>query len=251
MIFKTLLKIQNLNFTIKNKKIINNLSLIIKENEIHTIMGPNGSGKSTLAKILVGHPMYQNVSGKISYNNENLLKIIPEFRSYKGLFLAFQHPIEINGVTNYDFLKLIYNQKLKYFKQAEINSIDFFKKIQNLLKKLKINFDFLNRNVNEGFSGGEKKQNEIIQMLLLQPKLIILDEIDSGLDIDILKIICKDILNNLHANTSLLVITHNPKVLEYLKPKYLHIFINGNIIQTGKKQLIKQLEKYGYNSFLN
>lgn len=248
---KILLKIQNLNFSLNNKQIINNLSLTIKENEFHVIMGPNGSGKSTLAKILVGHPLYKNITGNILYCNENIINILPEIRSYKGLFLAFQNPIEINGVTNYDFLKLIYNQKLKYYNKPEITSIEFYKKIDNLLNKLKINYQFLNRNINEGFSGGEKKQNEILQMLLLEPKLIILDEIDSGLDLDVLKIICKDILNNLPKNTSLLIITHNPKVLEYLKPKYIHIFINGSIITTGKQKLIKQLEKNGYNSFIN
>lgn len=251
MINKNILQIKNLNFNLNEKKILNNLSLSINENEIHIIMGPNGSGKSTLAKILVGHPIYStlNITGEIFYFNENLLSLSAEIRAHKGLFLAFQNPIEISGVTNYDFLKLIYNQKLKYNNEIELTSIEFLKKIEKLLYKLRINYAFLNRNLNEGFSGGEKKLNEILQMLLLEPKLIILDEIDSGLDIDILKLICKDILNNLSKKTSLLVITHNPKVVEYLKPKYLHIFINGKIVKTGTKELINQLNTTGYNFF--
>jgi Fe-S cluster assembly ATP-binding protein len=170
---KTLLKIQNLQASIENKQILNNLNLEIRENEIHVIMGPNGCGKSTLSKILAGHPSYTIQNGKIDFCNENLLPMLPEKRAHEGIFLAFQYPIEIAGVTNYDFLRIAYNEKQKYLKKQEVDPLQFMEIIQILLKKLKIKDEFLNRNLNEGFSGGEKKRNEILQMLLLQPKLVI------------------------------------------------------------------------------
>ena len=246
-----LLDLQNIEASIENKKIIKNFNLQIKKNEIHVIMGPNGSGKSTLSKILAGHPSYSVTNGHISFCNQDLLALSPETRSHEGLFLAFQYPIEIAGVTNYDFLRLAYNEKRKYQKKAELDPLEFMELTQIMIQKLKMKTEFLNRNLNEGFSGGEKKRNEILQMLLLDPKLVILDEIDSGLDIDAIKIICEGIINNLGKDSSLIVITHYPKILNYLKPNYVHIMIDGKIVKTGNLELIDILEKEGYESFLN
>jgi Fe-S cluster assembly ATP-binding protein len=244
-----LLKIKDLEAKIENKKIIQKLNLNVGENEIHVIMGPNGCGKSTFSKLLVGHPSYNIEAGEILFCNENLLEMSPELRSHKGLFLAFQYPVEIPGVTNYDFLRISYNEKKKYLNQNELNPLEFIVFIETLIKKLKMKSEFLNRNLNEGFSGGEKKRNEILQMLLLEPKLIVLDEIDSGLDIDAIKIICDAILTNRPKNSSLILITHYPKLLQYLIPTYVHIMIEGKITQTGGLELVEQLENFGYNSF--
>jgi Fe-S cluster assembly ATP-binding protein len=247
----TILKLDKLKASIENKLIINEFNLNVNEGEIHVIMGPNGSGKSTLSKVLAGHPSYEVKSGSIEFQNQNLLELSPEERSHEGLFLAFQYPLEIAGVTNYDFLRIAYNEKQKYLKKPELDPLEFMTLVQSLLTKLKMRNEFLNRNLNEGFSGGEKKRNEILQMLLLNPKLVILDEIDSGLDIDALKIICESITTNLHKSSSLVVITHYPRILEYLKPTFVHIMIEGQIVKTGGYELIEQLEESGYSQFLN
>ena len=246
-----ILNIKNLKASIESKEIIKNLNLQVKEKEIHVIMGPNGSGKSTLSKILAGHPSYSINEGEVFFDSKNLLEMSPEVRSHEGLFLAFQYPIEIPGVTNYDFLKLSYNEKQKYNGLEELNPLEFMSLTDNLLKKLKIKDEFLNRDLNQGFSGGEKKRNEILQMLLLNPKLVILDEIDSGLDVDAIKIICDGILNNISSTTSLIIITHYPRILNYLKPDFVHIMIDGKIIKTGNIELVNLLEKEGYNKFLD
>jgi Fe-S cluster assembly ATP-binding protein len=245
-----LLEIKNLKASINEKLIINNLSLAINKGEIHVIMGPNGSGKSTLSKILAGHPSYEVLNGEISFDNKNLLDMEPEIRSHEGLFLAFQYPLEISGVTNFDFLRIAYNEKLKYQNLEELDPLEFMELTNNILKKLKIKPEFLNRDLNQGFSGGEKKRNEILQMLLLNPKLVILDEIDSGLDVDAIKIICEEIVNNLDSNSSLIVITHYPKILNYLKPSFVHIMIEGNIVKTGNMELVNLLEEKGYDCFI-
>ena len=247
---QTLLSLKNLEASIENKEIIKNFNLEIQNNEIHVIMGPNGSGKSTLSKILAGHPAYNVTNGMIEFNQKDLLELAPEDRSHEGLFLAFQYPIEIPGVTNYDFLRLAYNQKRKYYNEAELDPLQFMELTQQMLEKLKMKSEFLNRNLNEGFSGGEKKRNEILQMLLLDPKLVILDEIDSGLDIDAIKIICEGIINNLAKDASLIVITHYPKILHYLKPTHVHIMIDGKIVKTGNLELIDILENEGYEAFV-
>jgi Fe-S cluster assembly ATP-binding protein len=244
-----ILKIQNLDASIEKKQILKNFNLEIKENEIHVIMGPNGSGKSTFSKILAGHPSYSVNSGTIEFCNKNLLSMAPEIRSHEGLFLAFQYPLEISGLSNYDFLRLAYNEKQKYFKEKELDPLEFMELAQELLKELKIKDEFLTRNLNEGFSGGEKKRNEILQMLLLCPKLIILDEIDSGLDIDALKIICENIIKKKVKNSSLIVITHYPRILKYLEPTYIHIMIDGKLIKRGNSELIEELELKGYEAF--
>tara|TARA_A100001035_G_C27656723_1_gene441866 strand:+ start:88 stop:837 length:750 start_codon:yes stop_codon:yes gene_type:complete len=247
----TTLEIKHLEASIEDKKIIQDFNLSINPGEVHVIMGPNGSGKSTLSKILAGHPSYQVNGGEIVFDEKDLLDLSPEQRSHEGLFLAFQHPIEISGVTNYDFLRIAYNEKQKYLKKPELDPLEFMTLTQTFLTKLKMRNEFLNRNLNEGFSGGEKKRNEILQMLLLNPKLVILDEIDSGLDIDALKIICDIINENLNKNSSLIVITHYPKILQYLKPTFVHIMIQGKIVKTGGVELIEQLEKEGYSEFIN
>lgn len=246
---KKILSVKNLKASIDQIDIIKNLNLEVNENEIHVIMGPNGSGKSTFSKILVGHPSYTIQEGSIEFNKQNLIEMSPEVRSHNGLFLAFQYPIEIAGVSNYDFLRIAYNEKQKFLNQPEVNPLEFMALIENLLNKLKMKPEFLQRNLNEGFSGGEKKRNEILQMLLLNPKLIILDELDSGLDIDAIKIICEGILKNKQATSSLIVITHYPKILEYLKPTYIHIMKEGKIIKTGDLSLVTLLEKEGYQAF--
>lgn len=246
-----LLDLKNIDASIGNKQIIKNFNLKINKNEIHVIMGPNGSGKSTLSKILAGHPSYSVDGGTIEFCEKDLLDMSPEIRSHEGVFLAFQYPIEISGVTNYDFLRIAYNEKRKYKKESELDPLEFMELTQKTIKKLKMKPEFLNRNLNEGFSGGEKKRNEILQMLLLDPKLIILDEIDSGLDIDAIKIICDGIVNNLAKDSSLIVITHYPKILNYLKPTHVHIMIDGKIVKTGNLELIDYLEKEGYESFIN
>jgi len=244
-----LLDIQNLNSSLNEKKIIKDLSLSIGEKEIHVIMGPNGSGKSTLSKILAGHPSYTINSGNIFYEGKNLSILSPEERAHKGIFLAFQYPLEISGLTNFDFLKIAYNEKQKALKKTEVNPLEFLEILKPLMEKLKISSEFLYRNLNEGFSGGEKKKNEILQILVLQPKLVILDEIDSGVDIDSLKKICESIKDNLLENSSLLVITHYPQILDYLKPTHLHIFIDGKIQKSGDLSLLQELAKTGYEAF--
>ena len=246
---KTILEINDLNVSIDTIPIIKDLNLSIKQNEIHVIMGPNGSGKSTLSKILSGHPSYSVDSGNIIFNNLDLLELEPEERSHKGLFLAFQYPIEIPGVTNYDFLRLAYNEKQKAENLSELDPLEFMELTQTYLSKLKMRQEFLNRDLNQGFSGGEKKRNEILQMLLLQPKLVILDEIDSGVDVDAIKVISDNINQHIDNKTSLIIITHYPRILEYLKPNFVHIMRDGKLIKTGSMELVELLETEGYDAF--
>ena len=245
-----ILKIKNLEASIQNTSILKKLNLEVKKNEIHVIMGPNGSGKSTLSKIIAGHPAYTVTSGEILFKNQNLLELAPEIRSHEGIFLAFQYPLEIGGVTNYDFLRLAYNQKQKYFGKPELTPVEFMVLIEKKAKELKIPLEFLTRDLNQGFSGGEKKRNEILQMLLLEPDLIILDELDSGLDIDAIKLICETILANLSKESSVIIITHYPRILTYLKPDFVHIMIEGKIRKTGNLDLVEALEKGGYQNLL-
>ena len=239
-----LLEIKHLEASIGNTKIIKDFNLEISSNQIHLIMGTNGSGKSTLSKILAGHPSYTIDKGEIAYCGENLIEKEINQRAQEGLFLAFQYPIEISGVTNYDFLRSIYNEKQKFLKKYELDPLEFMAVIQPFLETLKIN-------LNEGFSGGEKKRNEILQMLLLNPKLIVLDEIDSGLDIDAIKTIFDGVLSTLKmlaTGCSILVITHNPKVLNYLVPDFVHIMMDGKIIKSGNMELVELIEASGYQA---
>jgi len=245
-----LLDIKNLKASINNKEIIKDLDLKISKNEIHVIMGPNGSGKSTLSKIISGHPSYIVNNGTIEFLSKNLFDFSPEERSHEGIFLAFQYPLEISGVTNYDFLCLAYNEKQKFLKKEELTPLEFFEVIEKYLKQLKMSQEFLGRDLNEGFSGGEKKKNEILQLLLLKPKLILLDELDSGVDMDAIKIICETLVNNREEGTSILLITHYPRILNYLKPNYIHIMREGKIIKTGSSELINEIEKNGYENIV-
>lgn len=247
---ESILEITELETIIENKKILQGLNLKIFPNEIHVIMGPNGSGKSTFSKILAGHPSYKVKKGNLIFKGKDLSKMPPEVRSHEGLFLAFQYPLEIPGLTTYDFLRIAFNEKQKYFHLPEFDPISFMTFLKDYLEKLKIPKEFLSRNLNEGFSGGEKKRTEILQMLLLKPKLIILDEIDSGLDIDAIKLIYQSILSLKEKDASILLITHYPQILDYIKPDYAHVIINGKIVETGDKNLIEKVVKNGYDNFL-
>jgi Fe-S cluster assembly ATP-binding protein len=245
--YNKILEIKDLQVFIDNIKILSNLNLKINKSEIHVIMGKNGSGKSTLSKVIAGHPVYSILDGKILFNNKNILDLDPETRSLLGIFLAFQYPIEISGVTNEDFLRLAYNSKQLNKNLKEINPIDFLKLIYDKLKAVDIDTKFLSRNVNEGFSGGEKKRNEILQMILLNSQLCLLDETDSGLDIDALKIISNGINYFISKNKSIVIITHYKRILDYINPDFIHIMKNGKIIKTGDYNLASELEIIGYN----
>nr|YP_010851408.1 Iron-sulfur cluster formation ABC transporterATP-binding subunit [Echinothamnion hookeri]WGH14345.1 Iron-sulfur cluster formation ABC transporterATP-binding subunit [Echinothamnion hookeri] len=241
-----ILKIQNLHVNTNNKEIINGLNLSVNKGEIHAIMGKNGSGKSTLAKVITGHPAYQITKGNIFFKNEDITHEEPENRSHKGIFLAFQYPIEVPGVSNLDFLRLAYNCKQKKLNKKEIDPLSFFELINQELKKIDMDPLFLNRHLNAGFSGGEKKKNEILQMSLLQSELSILDEIDSGLDVDALKNISNNIKKFANKNNAILLITHYEKLINYINPNYVHIMDKGKIIFTGNKTVASNIDKYGY-----
>lgn len=241
-----ILKIEKLTAYVENKKILNNFDLTIKKNEIHFIMGPNGSGKSTLAKILAGYPIYNITKGTILFQEKDIVNVSPEIRSQMGLYLAFQYPLEISGIKNFEFLKLAYNEKQKFFKKKELTPFSFLKKLKQFLKQLNLNEEFLYRDLNVGFSGGEKKINEILQILVLNPKFVILDEIDSGLDIDAIKRIFLILSKLQQLGTSFLIITHNPKIIDYIKPTKVHIMVNGKIQKSGDLDLISTIEKEGY-----
>jgi len=246
-----ILEIKDLKATVGSTEVLKNLNLTINKGEIHAIMGPNGSGKSTFSKVIVGHPNYKINNGDILFNGESILSLEPDERARLGIFLAFQYPIELPGVTNDSFFEYIY-------RSHQDNEIDMdcasdwlemlnfvFDKAQVL--DLPINDDFSERNVNEGFSGGEKKRNEILQMLTLNSKLSILDEIDSGLDIDGLKIVSKVINDFMNQNKAIILITHYKRLLDYVKPNYVHILQNGKIIKTGNLDLVKKIELNGYD----
>ena len=241
-----LLEIKDLEVSINDNEILKNLNLTINKGEIHAIMGPNGSGKSTFSKVLAGHPAYSVLNGDILFKGTSILNLDPEERSHLGIFLAFQYPIEIPGVSNEDFLRLAYNSKQKFYKKPEVDPIEFLTIINEKLKFVNMSPLFLSRNVNEGFSGGEKKRNEILQMVLLNSELSILDETDSGLDIDALKIISNGINKFMNPDKSIILITHYQRLLDYIKPNYVHVMQNGKIIKTGSAELAKELEIKGY-----
>jgi Fe-S cluster assembly ATP-binding protein len=243
---ESILEVQNLTASINDIKILNNFNLKVKKGEIHAIMGRNGSGKSTFSKIIAGHPSYSILTGDILFKNKSILSLEPEQRSHLGIFLAFQYPIEINGVSNEDFLRLAYNSKIKNEGKKELNPVEFLGYIIEKLKIIDMDSTFLQRNVNEGFSGGEKKRNEILQMALLDSKLSILDETDSGLDIDALKIISKGINSLMNKDKAIILITHYQRLLDYIKPDFVHVMHKGKIIKTGTFELVKELELKGY-----
>lgn len=246
-----LLEIKDLQVFINDNKILDKLNLTINKGEIHAVMGPNGSGKSTFSKVLAGHPSYLVTNGDILFKGSSILDDNPEKRSHLGIFLAFQYPVEIPGVSNEDFLRLAYNAKQTFYNKPELDPLQFLSVILEKLQMVKMDPLFLSRNVNEGFSGGEKKRNEILQMILLDSELSILDETDSGLDIDALKIISNSINNFINPDKSIILITHYQRLLDYIKPNYVHVMWNGKIIKTGSVELAKKLEKIGYDWLIN
>ena len=246
-----LLEIKDLQVSINDNEILKNLNLTVNKGEIHAIMGPNGSGKSTFSKVLAGHPAYSVLDGDIIFKGSSILDLEPEERSHLGIFLAFQYPIEIPGVSNEDFLRLAYNSKQVFSNKPEVDPIEFLTIINEKLKLVQMSPVFLSRNVNEGFSGGEKKRNEILQMILLDSDLSILDETDSGLDIDALKTISNGINNFMNPNKSIILITHYQRLLDYINPTYVHVMQNGKIIKTGSASLAKELESKGYEWLQN
>lgn len=244
---KTLIEIKDLHVSIGDKKILNGVNLTIKRGEIHAIMGLNGSGKSTLSKVLAGHPDYIVNSGTIIFDGQNLLDLLPEERARRGVFLAFQYPIEIPGVSNRALLRMSYNIMQKERGGEELDPLEFDDLLMEKIKLVNINESFLDRNVNEGFSGGEKKKNEILQMAILEPKLAILDETDSGLDIDALKVVANGVNNLICENRAIVMVTHYQRLLNYIVPDFVHVMLDGRIVKTGGADLALQLEDAGYD----
>ena len=242
-----MLEIKNLHATIDGKEILKGLDLSVKAGEIHAIMGPNGSGKSTLAKVLAGHPSYQVTEGEVIYEGKNLLEIEPDERAREGVFLAFQYPIEIPGVSNANFLRLAYNEKAKHEGREELDPLEFDDLLREKMKIVEMDTSFINRSVNEGFSGGEKKRNEILQMAVLEPKLAVLDETDSGLDIDALRIVAGGVNKLANKDNAIILVTHYPRLLDYVTPDQVHVLANGRIVRSGGKELAQELEARGYD----
>jgi len=238
-----ILKIEDLHVAVEGKEILKGLTLSINKGEVHALMGPNGSGKSTLAYVLMGHPKYQVTSGKIWYKGEDILALKPNVRAKKGLFLAFQYPTPIPGVTVTNFLRAA----LKAVKEKEIPAKDFLKLLKEKMQLLEILDSFSNRYINDGFSGGEKKRHEILQMAILEPEMAILDETDSGLDIDALKTVAKGINKLIGPNLGILLITHYQRMLNYIKPDFVHVLVDGKIVQSGGDKLALKLEELGYD----
>lgn len=240
------LEVKNLHATIEDTPILTGVNLTVNPGEVHAIMGPNGSGKSTLSKIIAGHPSYTVTEGEVLWDGENILELDPDQRALKGLFLAFQYPVEIPGVHNANFLRLAYNSKNKFEGKPEIDPIEFDELIQEKLKLVEMDTDFLDRSVNHGFSGGEKKRNEILQLLTLNPKFAFLDETDSGLDIDALRIVAKAVNAFKSPDNAVVMITHYQRLLNYITPDIVHVMAGGKIIRSGDKSLALELEEKGY-----
>ena len=241
-----MLKIIDLKVAIDKEPILKGINLEVAAGEVHVIMGPNGSGKSTLSKVLVGHPAYTVTGGDIRYEKQSILEKTPEERSHLGLFLSFQYPVEIPGVTNIHFLKSAVNAVRAKQGKPLLDAVDFLSWIREKCQKISMDESFLYRAVNEGFSGGEKKRNEILQMLALDPKLAILDETDSGLDIDALKVVAEGINSHRAADKAVILVTHYQRLLHYIKPDFVHVLANGRIVQSGDYKLALELEEKGY-----
>jgi len=243
-----MMKIENLQANIGEKQILKGLNLELEPGKVHAIMGPNGAGKSTLSKALVGHYDIELTGGDILYKGNSIIDMEPEERALEGIFLSFQHPVEIPGVNNAYFLRTALNAKRKHEGKEELNAAEFLRLMKSHLEMLGMKSDMISRSLNEGFSGGEKKRNEILQMLILEPEVIILDEIDSGLDIDALRAVSEGINKMKDGKRSFLVITHYSRILDYIKPDYIHVLKEGCIIKTAGPELVAQLEEHGYDA---
>ncbi len=242
-----MLEVRNLHAKIGDKEILRGINLTIKDGEIHAIMGPNGSGKSTLSAVLVGNPLYEVTEGEAFFNGKDLLQMKPEDRAHEGLFLSFQYPVEIPGVSMTNFMRAAINEKLKYEGKEPLNAGEFLKLMREKRKIVDLDSKLANRSVNEGFSGGEKKRNEIFQMAMLEPKLSILDETDSGLDVDALRIVAEGVNKLKTPETSCIVITHYERLLEIIKPDVIHVLYKGRIVKTAGPELSKEIEARGYD----
>jgi Fe-S cluster assembly ATP-binding protein len=241
------LEIRNLHATVEGKEILRGLNLTVNKGEVHAIMGPNGSGKSTLAKVLAGHPAYEVTAGEVLYEGKNLLELAPDERAREGIFLAFQYPVEVPGVSNAQFLRLAYNEKRKHLGEEELDPLEFKDLLTERAKIVEMAASLMSRSVNEGFSGGEKKRNEILQMAVLEPKLAVLDETDSGLDIDALRIVADGVNHLRTPDNAILLVTHYQRLLNYIVPDYVHVLYLGRIVRSGGKELALALEEKGYD----
>ena len=245
-----MLDIKNLTATVGDKQILNGISLTVRPGEVHAIMGPNGSGKSTLAQVLAGHPAYEVTGGEVTFDGRDLLEMEAEERAQAGVFLAFQYPVEIPGVSNAYFLRAAYNEMRKARGEDEVDPLEFLDIVEERAKLVEMDPAFLNRSVNTGFSGGEKKRNEILQMAVLEPKLAILDETDSGLDIDALRIVADGVNSLKRPDNATIVVTHYQRLLNYIVPDYVHVLAGGRIVKSGGKELALELEAKGYDWLL-
>ena len=243
------LEIKDLHVQVDAKPILRGIDLIVRAGEVHAIMGPNGSGKSTLAKVLAGHPSYEVTGGEVLYYGKNLLDMSPDERAREGVFMAFQYPVEVPGVSNAQFLRLAYNEKQKHLGQEELDPLEFKDLLKEKAALVEMDASFMTRSVNEGFSGGEKKRNEILQMAVLDPKLSVLDETDSGLDIDALQIVARGVQELVRPDMGAVVITHYQRILNYIKPDFVHVFIDGRIVEEGGPELAHKLEAEGYERY--
>ena len=241
-----MLSVTNLDVAVNGGMILNELNLEVQAGEVHAIMGPNGSGKSTFANVLAGHPGYEVTAGSVIYEGQDLLQMDPEERARRGVFLAFQYPVEIPGVSNVYLLKAAVNEIRKHRGESELDAVKFLKLVREKLKLVDMKEEFLHRAVNEGFSGGEKKRNEIFQMAMLEPKLAILDETDSGLDIDALKVVAQGVNELRDSSRSIVMVTHYQRLLDYIVPDYVHVLAGGRVVKSGGKELALELEEHGY-----
>ncbi|MDE0971731.1 MAG: Fe-S cluster assembly ATPase SufC [Arenicellales bacterium] len=241
-----MLSVTNLDVAVNEGMILNGLNLEVQAGEVHAIMGPNGSGKSTFANVLAGHPGYEVTAGSVIYEGQDLLQMDPEERARQGVFLAFQYPVEIPGVSNVYLLKAAVNEIRKHRGESELDAVKFLKLVREKLKLVDMREEFLHRAVNEGFSGGEKKRNEIFQMAMLEPKLAILDETDSGLDIDALKVVAQGVNELRDPSRSIVMVTHYQRLLDYIVPDYVHVLAGGRVVKSGGKELALELEEHGY-----
>jgi Fe-S cluster assembly ATP-binding protein len=242
-----LLEIRDLHAVIDGQEILKGITLSVKKGEVHAIMGPNGSGKSTLAKVLAGHPSYQVTKGEVLFEGRNLLELAPDERAREGIFLAFQYPIEVPGVSNSQFLRLAYNEQRKHRGEEELDPLEFKDLLRERAKIVEMDASFMTRSVNEGFSGGEKKRNEILQMAVLEPKLAVLDETDSGLDIDALRIVAGGVNKLQNPDNAIILVTHYQRLLNYIVPDFVHVLSGGRIVKEGGKELALELEEKGYD----